>query len=218
MNYRKNNKKKILANLYEQADLREMVKIPSDIRPHYLSIIVHLPVQLREKLMIDAIDWINGWYNGIYHIQRNDSIHLTLVDIGRINNFKGPIEKIIKGIEDKLEKNKTKDLSFKLIKPEIGSSGINIKIEPTSDLKKLTNDLYIFIDENNIKTLEKRSISLIRYLIPEESYKILIKESLSKLENLEIFYNQQVYIDELKLVRLDKVAEYFQILHVFKLN
>ena len=216
MEYRK-DKEVILNNLYEQPGLSRLLGMPSDKRQHFLSIVLRLPKDKREQLSRDAIDWTNGWEDQIYYIQRTDSIHLTFVEIGPINNFPMFLKDIVIAIKDYLQKVEKNNLLI-LTEPKIGRSGINCEFEVGSPhLNILVEQLHKKINVEH-KDLRKQSISLVRYLIPEPSFKLLLEKGLSKIEKLNVIYNQKVNVEELHLVRIDKVADYFQTLNTFTLK
>ncbi|MGA1870257.1 MAG: hypothetical protein ACMUJM_17095 [bacterium] len=217
MKYRK-NKQEILAGLFEQKDLRKELALPPDIRLHYLSIVVLLPLGISRNLTMDALDWVKSWNHGCYYIQRTDSMHLTLAEIGSISGSQTPLQDIIRRTDNYLATNTPRKIHLKLTEAKIGSSGINCHIEPAHD--EIEDWLEHFgreFPELKIKPLTNRSISLVRYLIPKPNFKDDIRDSLARLEPVDATYNQPIKLNELLLVRLDKVAQYFQALHQFKL-
>lgn len=208
--------KEILNNLYEQKGLGESLRLPPDIRTHYASIVVRLPEDPRRQLASDAIDWTRGWDQRLYYIQRADTLHLTLVDLGPLNRVAKPLSEVVEKVTEVINTVKRRP-SFELVEPEIARSGINCRIEANAELEWLVSALYekLGLEE---KKLSDRSISLVRYLLPEpeDKSKERLKELLQELAKKEVkSCNEKVSVKEIQLVRLDKVAEYFQVLHQF---
>ncbi len=59
MEYRK-GKKDTLSGLYAQGVVEEALALPSDLRPHYLSLVLRLPIEISQELTQKAIDWTNN--------------------------------------------------------------------------------------------------------------------------------------------------------------
>ncbi len=206
----------ILNSLYEQKGLGESLRLPPDIRTHYASIVVRLPEDPRRQLASDAIDWTRGWDQRLYYIQRADTLHLTLVDLGPLNRVARPLSEVVEKVTEVIKTTVKRRPSFKLVEPEIGRSGINCRIEANVELEQLVSAFYKKLGLEEEKKLSTRSISLVRYLLPGPEDRERLKELLQELAKKAVEpYGEQVSVKEIQLARLDKVAEYFQVLHQF---
>jgi hypothetical protein len=86
-------------------------------------------------------------------------------------------------------------------------------------MKAIVQELHKLASVPN-EPLDRRSISLVRYLVPNRNNQAVMDSltaSLVALKNVKADYTQEVRVNELLLVRLDKVADYFEVLHTFKL-
>ena len=214
MNYRK-SRPATLCGLYEQEDLTRELALPPDMRTHYLSIVVLLPLEICRNMTIDALDWVNRWNPMCYYVQRTDSMHLTLAEIRSISDSKTSLRDIIQRVDDYLATSSPGSIQIKLTEAMIGSSGINCHVEPVDKTKDWLEKFGRKFPELTVKPLNNRSISLVRYIFPEPSFKEVFRYYLARLEPVNATYNQLITLDKLFLVRLDKVAQYFQALHQF---
>jgi hypothetical protein len=215
MDFRR-DQQKTLTSLYEQPGLAWDLIHPPDIRPHYLSIVACLPKDISQRLILDAVGWVNNWAKNSYYIQRSSSLHLTFAEI---LSTPPSLRVAIQKLKEYIAANSPKVICIKLTSAKIGASGINCHVESADQhTTKFVADLKNHFSEFTIKNVEDRSISLIRYLFRDGQHsKKVIGNALNELKDARAKYDILLEFRELNLVRLDKVAQYFELLHTFPL-
>lgn len=215
MEYRK-DKKEILSKLYVQPGLEDALALPPDLRPHYLSLVLRLPIEDSRKLIRKAIDWTNNWSHHSYYVQRHDTLHITLVDIGTTCSFQSSLQELVEKLKQFLENSKPPSISVTLKEAKIGSSGINCELISEDELDDWIANMGKAISVGKVKKLKDRSISLVRYRTQGDHEWDLIRNFFANLESVDASFDDDVSFNELSLVRLDKVAQYFDVLHTFR--
>ncbi len=212
----RNGEEQTLKRLYEQPGLARDLSNPPDMRPHYLSIVGHLPKDISQRLILDTVGWVSSWAKNIYYIQRPSSLHLTFVEITEPpSSLRGEIEKL----KQYILTNSPRKICVKLTSAKIGASGINCHVESTNQhTEQFIANLKKQFPEFTIKDIKERSISLLRYLFNDARSKNMIRDYLTELKaNGQAEYELPLDFQELILVRIDKVAQYFELLHTFPL-
>ncbi|MBW7990802.1 MAG: hypothetical protein FVQ84_12415 [Planctomycetes bacterium] len=215
MDYRK-GKEQTLKELYVQPGLGDALTLPADLRPQYLSLVLRIPIDHSQKLIRKAIDWTNDLSHHSFYIQRHDTLHITLVDIGRAWSFQSSLQEFFDKLNQFLKKSNPPQINITLEKAKIGSSGINCELLYDEKLDDWISSLGKSLSVGVVKKLKARSISLIRYRTQSDKDWYLIRQHLATLESVDADFDEKVSFDELSLVRLDKVAQYFDVLHTFK--
>jgi len=210
-----------LNKIYEQSGLSDLLQMPADKRPHYLSLVIRLPSTSGARLHATALDMTRGWDPETFHVQRADTLHITVADIGKINEGHKPIVDIVDNLESYFPKYNERDLSLDFYEPVIGASGINYALETRSG-----HLLGLMVESQRIcgvkeKRFEERSISVVRYRIPDPKrtaeYQDRIRKQLQGILDSNFRRHNGMRVTELQLVELDKVADYFEVLHTFEL-
>jgi len=215
--------------LYEQEGLCNLLKVPRSRRPTYISFVVRIPSPLKEKLILDALDCVNGCDAELFYVQKSESLHLTYADIGPANSLKIPLNEIVHETRQYISKISGKDFRLEVTELSIGSSGINCEVRPiSSEVEEFIIQLQKIAHVKELKGLKGRSISLVRYLIPNPACRLLIREKLLEVARVNYDYSssKEIYPErffefsgaEFHLVRLDKVADFFDILCTFSVK
>ena len=213
--------KDTLSKIYEQSGLSDLLKMPAEKRPHYLSLVIRLPSACGERLHATALDMTRGWDRETYRVQRADTLHITVADIGEIDGDHKLEKDIIASLEAHFPIYDKRNLSLSFYEPVIGASGINYALETNSaHLVVLMGKAQVICGVKE-KPFEKRSISVVRYLIPDPEhtaeYQGKIREQLMGIFDSNFRRHNGMGITELQLVELGKVADHFDVLHTFKL-
>lgn len=214
--------KDTLSKIREQSGLSDLLQMPADESPHYLSIVIRLPSTCGERLRASALDMTRGWDPETYHVQRADTLHITVADIAEVGADHKSIPDIVDGLESYFPQYDKKNLSIDFYEPVIGASGINYALETRSaHLVVLMGKVQDICEVKEHKEFEERSISVVRYRIPDPErtteYQNRIREQLQGILDSDFRRHNGMGITELQLVELDKVADYFDVLHTFKL-
>ena len=216
MEYRK-GKEQTLKELYVQPGLEDALILPADLRPHYLSLVLRIADDHSQKLIRRSIDWINDLSYHSFYIQRHDTLHITLVDIGKVWSFQSSLQVICDRLTQFLKESDLQKIKVMLDQAKIGSSGINCELAYDDKLDSWISSLGESLSVGTVKKLKARSISLIRYRAQSDKDWRSIRQHLTILESVDAKFDAEVSFNELSLVRLDKVAQYFDVLHTFKL-
>ena len=206
--------KEVFHSLYEQQiPLRELLKLAADLRPQYLSLVFQLPLNLAQKLE-GVNEWVCGWRDETYYEQESQHSHLTLVEFGFFENSKSCVKEIVDTANSAWTELASLNFSLTLVETEIGRSGINLSVRPNANLNNLVQKLQSKFGQND-EAWYKRGISLIRFLIPDDNARRALQSQLEQLRltnpRLDI-EGQNVPINHINLVKLDKIAENFECL------
>ena len=207
-------KKMTLDGIFEQKNIRqELSKDPKD-RTHYLSLVCKIPENSQGKIHTFSEKCVSEWDKDTYFVQKEKTQHLTIVDFGPYSEVGDHIEQLKTNIDETLKEYNSQDIFFWLTEPIIAQSGINYGIKASNVLNDISNKLQV-LTEFDKRELKTRSVSLMRYLIPNESFKSTIRDQLIGIENLIMDYKEKIPVKEFLLVRLDKVADHFEIIQTF---
>jgi len=202
--------------LYEQENIRqELCKCPEN-RTHFLSLVCKLPKNSQDILKEFSEKCTEKWDKRTYYSQNKETYHLTIVGFGSDPSKIPPVDQLIENINSVLKRYNNQDIYFYLTEPLLAKSGVNYMIEPSEEMVNMSSELQEHSNYKKTK-LTNRNISLIRYLIPEDSFKLMIKNQMIGIKDLIMDYKEKILVKELLLVRLDKVADYFETIHTFSI-
>lgn len=206
------------SNLSEQEGLSKFLSIPDDKREHFISLVVEIPVSLKEILAINTIRIVQQKPMDIFFIQKFENLHITIADLGKINNLCSSLDKITSDVQTYLREFRAPNnlYEIKLSEAIIARTGINIELISSDHMCELVDQIQKIARVDQMKSINSRSISLVRYLTQNKNAELL-KKSLIELQKLDVKFFKKFKVNEICLVRLDKVASYFQRLSKFEL-